>query len=72
MLPTVISAEEIEAASYGAIWGGQKSGSGAAIVAKGEQPIQARKGLPDDPDNARSQMQRQIRVMLYGETHVRG
>ncbi len=41
---------DIEAAGYGAIWHGQKGFNGVAILAKGAQPVERMKGLPDDPD----------------------
>ena len=44
----------LEAAGYGAIWHGQKSWNGVAILARGTKPIETRKGLPDDPDDAQS------------------
>jgi exodeoxyribonuclease-3 len=39
----------IEEAGYGAIWQGQKSWNGVAILAKGCTPVETRRGLPDDP-----------------------
>jgi exodeoxyribonuclease III len=45
---------EIEAAGYGAIWHGQVSWNGVAILAKGAQPVETRRGLPGDPDDAHS------------------
>jgi exodeoxyribonuclease III len=45
---------EIEKAGYGAIWHGQKSWNGVAILAKGKQPVETRKGLPGDPDDTHS------------------
>lgn len=38
--------EEIRAAGYGAIWHGQKSWNGVAILAKGADPVEVRRGLP--------------------------
>jgi exodeoxyribonuclease-3 len=46
--------KEIEAAGYGAIWHGQKGFNGVAILAKGAQPVERMKGLPDDPDPSHS------------------
>ena len=46
--------KEIENAGYGAIWNGQKSWNGVAILRKGERPLQTRKGLPGDPDDTHS------------------
>jgi len=45
---------EIEEAGYGAIWHGQKSWNGVAILAKGKTPIETRRGLPGNPDDANS------------------
>lgn len=45
---------EIEKAGYGAIWHGQKSWNGVAILARGAEPIETRRGLPGDPDDTHS------------------
>lgn len=47
-------AREIEQAGYGAIWHGQKSWNGVAILARGSQPIETRRGLPGDPEDSHS------------------
>ncbi|GAA4009385.1 exodeoxyribonuclease III [Sphingomonas swuensis] len=47
-------AEALEAAGYGAIWHGQKSWNGVAILARNAVPIETRRGLPDDPDPTQS------------------
>ena len=44
----------IRAAGYGAIWHGLKSWNGVAILARGAQPIETRRGLPGDPDDTHS------------------
>lgn len=44
----------IEEAGYGAIWHGQKSWNGVAILARGCQPEETRRGLPGDPDASHS------------------
>lgn len=36
----------IEKAGYGAIWHGQKSWNGVAILARGRRPEETRRGLP--------------------------
>jgi exodeoxyribonuclease III len=36
----------IEEAGYGAIWYGQKSWNGVAILAKDKQPTETRRGIP--------------------------
>ncbi len=44
----------IRAAGYGAIWHGQVSFNGVAILAKGADPVETRRGLPGDPDDTHS------------------
>lgn len=44
----------IEAAGYGAIWQDQKSWNGVAILARGAEPVETRRGLPGDPDDVQS------------------
>ena len=44
----------IEAAGYKAIWHGQKAWNGVAILARGVQPIETRRGLPDGHDDSHS------------------
>jgi exodeoxyribonuclease III len=47
-------AEAIEAAGYGAIWHGQKSWNGVAILAKGCRPVETHRGLPGDAQDSQS------------------
>jgi exodeoxyribonuclease-3 len=44
----------IREAGYGAVWHGQKSWNGVAILARGAAPIETRRGLPGDPDDSHS------------------
>lgn len=44
----------IEMAGYGALWSGQKSYNGVAILVRGNQPIETRRGLPGDPQDTQS------------------
>ena len=44
----------IEDAGYGAIWHGQKSYNGVAILVRGQQPVETQRGLPGDPDDTHS------------------
>lgn len=44
----------IEAAGYGAIWQGQKSWNGVAILARGREPVETQRGLPGDPGDTHS------------------
>ena len=39
---------------YGAIWHGQKSWNGVAILARGAKPVETRRGLPGDPNDVHS------------------
>ena len=41
-------------AGYQAIWHGQKSWNGVAILARGVAPLEAGRGLPGDPDDVQS------------------
>jgi exodeoxyribonuclease-3 len=54
---------EIEKAGYGAIWHGQKSWNGVAILARGTEPIETRRGLPGDPEDSQS---RYIEAVIDG------
>jgi exodeoxyribonuclease-3 len=47
-------AAAIRAAGYGAIWHGQKSWNGVAILARGTDPVETRRGLPGDPNDLHS------------------
>ena len=39
--------EQLRDAGYGSIWHGQSAWNGVAILAKGEAPLENRRGLPD-------------------------
>jgi exodeoxyribonuclease III len=41
-------------AGYGAVWHGQKGFNGVAILARGIDPVERRRGLPGDPDDSHS------------------
>jgi exodeoxyribonuclease III len=47
-------ATALRAAGYGAVWHGQKSWNGVAILAHGAEPEETRRGLPGDPDDTHS------------------
>jgi exodeoxyribonuclease III len=47
-------AAALRAAGYGAVWHGQKSWNGVAILARGAEPEETRRGLPGDPDDTHS------------------
>jgi exodeoxyribonuclease-3 len=47
-------AADLERAGYGAIWHGQRSWNGVAILARGSTPHEVRRGLPGDPADSQS------------------
>jgi exodeoxyribonuclease-3 len=55
----------IHEAGYEAIWHGQKSWNGVAILARGQKPLETRRGLPGDPDDTHS---RYIEALVSGIT----
>jgi exodeoxyribonuclease-3 len=54
---------EINAAGYHAIWHGQKSWNGVAILSRGADIQELKRGLPGDPDDLQS---RYIEAMING------
>ena len=46
--------EALRGAGYGALWHGQQSWNGVAILARGAEPVLSRIGLPGDPDDSHS------------------
>jgi exodeoxyribonuclease-3 len=46
----------IEKAGYGAVWRGQKTWNGVAILARGCEPIVTWRELPSDPDDRQAQV----------------
>jgi exodeoxyribonuclease-3 len=56
-------ASAIEKAGYGAIWHGQQRWNGVAILSRGCEPVETRRGLPGDPGDTHSR---------YVEAAVRG
>jgi exodeoxyribonuclease-3 len=55
--------EAINAAGYQAIWLGQKSWNGVAILTRGQAPQEVRRGLPGDSEDEQS---RYIEAMVNG------
>ncbi|HEX2762833.1 MAG TPA: exodeoxyribonuclease III [Allosphingosinicella sp.] len=47
-------ARAFEKAGYGAIWHGQMRWNGVAILGRDCEPVETRRGLPDDPDPTHS------------------
>lgn len=54
---------EIEAAGYGAIWVGQPSWNGVAVLTRDAQPVESRRVLPGDRDDTQS---RYLEVAAHG------
>jgi exodeoxyribonuclease III len=57
--------DELKAAGYGAVWHGQTSWNGVAILAKGMDPLEMRRGLPGGKDDAHS---RYLEASVHGIT----
>ncbi len=51
---TAFPIDAIQAAGYGAIWQGQPSWNGVAILAKNAEPLEIRRGLPGMEDDSHS------------------
>jgi len=62
-LDTQFPVREINDAGYGAIWHGQQSWNGVAILARDSDPIENRRGLPGDADDKHS---RYIEAAVHG------
>lgn len=45
---------DIRAAGYGAVWHGQKSWNGVAVLAKGADPVERQRGLGGEPEDEHS------------------
>jgi exodeoxyribonuclease-3 len=45
---------DIRKAGYGAIWHGQKAWNGVAILSRGTDPVETRRGRPGDPEDLHS------------------
>ena len=57
----------LEMSGYGAIWHGQKSWNGVAILARGCRPEETRRGLPGDPEDTHSRyIEAAIKGVLIG------
>ena len=57
----------VEAVGYGAIWHGQKSWNGIAVLARGEKPIETLRGLPEDTEDTHSRyLEAAVKGILVG------
>ena len=55
--------KDIHDAGYGAVWHGQRSWNGVAILAKGVDPVENQRGMPGDKDDEQS---RYIQAAAHG------
>jgi exodeoxyribonuclease-3 len=63
--------QAIADAGYGAVWHGQKGFNGVAILARGSDPIERRKGLPGDPDDTHSRyIEAEVDGVLIGSIYL--
>lgn len=61
----------IRAAGYDAIWQGQKSWNGVAILSRGAKLVETRRGLPGDPDDVHSRyIEADVDGLLIGCLYV--
>src|SRR5215813_3896048 len=61
----------IRAAGYGAIWHGQKSWNGVAILARGTDPVEVRRGLPEGTDDSHSRyIEATVKGVLIGSLYL--
>ncbi|MEX6508222.1 exodeoxyribonuclease III [Jiella sp. M17.18] len=64
-------AAAIEKAGYRAIWHGQPRWNGVAILAREGEPLETRRGLPGDPEDAQSRyLEAAVRGVLIGCLYV--
>ncbi|MBZ8138788.1 exodeoxyribonuclease III [Rubrivivax gelatinosus] len=58
-------------AGYGAIWHGQKGFNGVAVLARGTQPLERRRGLPGDPEDTHSRyLEAQVGDVVVGALYL--
>ena len=61
----------IRDAGYGAIWSGQKSWNGVAILQRGGEPIETRRGLPGDDGDVQSRyIEAAVNGVLIGNLYL--
>ncbi len=66
-LDSAFPCNEINRAGYGALWQGQRSWNGVAILARGEQPAEIRRGLPGAPADEQSRyLEAQVGELVVG------
>ena len=66
-----VPARAIEDAGYGAIWHGQGSHHGVAILARGETPVELRRGLPgDDGDQQSRYLEAEVKGLVVASIYL--
>ncbi|MCD2322949.1 exodeoxyribonuclease III [Sphingomonas sp. IC-56] len=61
----------IRDAGYGAVWHGQKSWNGVAILARGCDPVETRRGLPGEPEDVQSRyLEAAVNGVLVGGLYL--
>ena len=64
-------AAALEQSGYGAVWHGQKSWNGVAILARGTEPVVTRRGLPGDADDSHSRyIEAAVEGVLIGSLYL--
>lgn len=59
-------AAALEKAGYGAVWHGQSRWNGVAILARGAEPVETRRGLPGKPDAQSRYIEAAVNGLLIG------
>ncbi|MGP3698520.1 exodeoxyribonuclease III [Rhodobacter sp. NSM] len=59
-------AAALDQAGYGAVWHGQKSWNGVAILARGAEPVETRRGLPGVEDGQSRYIEAAVGGLLVG------
>jgi exodeoxyribonuclease-3 len=63
--------EEVEGVGYGAIWHGQKSWNGVAILAKGSTPVERQRGLQGEPEDEHSRyLEAEVNGLIVGALYL--
>ncbi|MBO9716160.1 MAG: exodeoxyribonuclease III [Pseudoxanthomonas sp.] len=62
-LDAAFPAGPLEAAGYGALWHGQRSWNGVALLGRDVVPVESRRGLPGDPGDTQS---RYLEAAVHG------
>ncbi len=64
-------ARVLEDAGYESLWHGQRSHHGVAILAKGEQPVETRRGLPgDELDSQARYVEAQVKGLVVASVYL--